>query len=97
MQVLNFWPDLSLTSTSFVSLTATGRNLVRNCLTPLCGPPHLPRPESGTEKVLQRTCVTKILPKIRVNFLVRFASKPLFYVAPIGAFFCTSVSLINGH
>ena len=34
---------------------------------------------SGTEKVPQRTCVTKILPNFRLNFLVRFASKPLFY------------------
>ena len=32
----------------------------------------------GTEKVPQRKCVTKILPNVRVNFLVRFASKPLF-------------------
>ena len=34
---------------------------------------------SGTEKVPQRNCVTKILPNVRVNFLVQFASKPLFY------------------
>ena len=33
----------------------------------------------GTEKVPQRNCVTKILPNVRVNFLVRFASEPLFY------------------
>ena len=34
----------------------------------------------GTEeKVPQRNCVTKILPNIQVNFLVRFASKPLLY------------------
>ena len=33
----------------------------------------------GTEKVPQRNFVTKILPNVRVNFLVRFASKPLFY------------------
>ena len=33
----------------------------------------------GTEKVPQRNCMTKILPNIRVNFLVRFASKPFFY------------------
>ena len=32
----------------------------------------------GTEKVPQRTFATKILPNIRVNFLVRFASNPLF-------------------
>ena len=32
----------------------------------------------GTEKVPQRDCVTKILPNVRVNFLVRFVSKPLF-------------------
>ena len=32
-----------------------------------------------TEKVPQRNCVTKSLPNIWVNFLVRFASKPLFY------------------
>ena len=30
----------------------------------------------GTEKVPQRNCVTKILPNVRVNILVRFASKP---------------------
>ena len=30
-------------------------------------------------KVPQRTCAKKILPNFRVNFLVRFASKPLFY------------------
>ena len=33
----------------------------------------------GTEKVPQRNCVTKILPNVRVNFLVQFAPKPLFY------------------
>ena len=33
----------------------------------------------GAEKVPQKNCVTKILPNVRVNFLVRFASKPLFY------------------
>ena len=33
----------------------------------------------GTEKVPQRNCVTKILPNVRVNFLARFASKPLCY------------------
>ena len=34
-------------------------------------------------KVAQRNryCVTKILPNVRVNFLVRFASKPLFLLA----------------
>ena len=32
---------------------------------------------SGTEKVPQRTCATEILPNIRVNFLVRFASRGL--------------------
>ena len=32
-----------------------------------------------TGKVPQRNCVTKILPNVRVNFLVRFASNPLFY------------------
>ena len=37
----------------------------------------LPRLE--TEKVPQRNGMTKILPNVRVNFLVRFASKPLFY------------------
>ena len=31
------------------------------------------------EKVPQRTFATKISPNFRVNFLVRFASKPLFY------------------
>ena len=38
------------------------------------------RPELswGQKKVPQRNCVTKILPNVRVNFLVRFASKPLF-------------------
>ena len=35
--------------------------------------------ESMEMKVPQRNCVTKILPNVRVNFLVRFASKPLFY------------------
>ena len=35
----------------------------------------------GTEEVPQRNYVTKILPNFRVNFLVRFASKPLFYWA----------------
>ena len=34
--------------------------------------------KSGTEKVPQRTCATKILPNFRVNIRVRFASKPLF-------------------
>ena len=33
---------------------------------------------SGTEKEPQRTCVTKIPPNFRVNFLLRFASKSLF-------------------
>ena len=33
----------------------------------------------GTEKVPQENCVTKILPNVRVNFLVQFASKPVFY------------------
>ena len=33
----------------------------------------------GTGKVPQRNSVTKILPNVRVNFLVRFASNPLFY------------------
>ena len=42
-------------------------------------PMHFPRFFGGTEKVPQKNCVTKILPNIRVNFLVRFASKPLFY------------------
>ena len=32
-------------------------------------------PKLGTEKVPQKNCVTKILPNVRVNFLVRFASK----------------------
>ena len=36
---------------------------------------------SGTEKVPQRTFATEILPNFRVNFLVRFASNPLFYWA----------------
>ena len=34
---------------------------------------------SGTEKVPRRTFATKISPNFRVNFLVRFASTPLFY------------------
>ena len=34
---------------------------------------------SGTEKVPQRTYATKILPNFRVNFLMRFALKRLFY------------------
>ena len=33
----------------------------------------------GTEKVPQRNCVTNVLPNVRVNFLGRIASKPLFY------------------
>ena len=37
----------------------------------------------GTEKAPKRNCVTKILPNVRVNFLVNFlvrlASKPLLY------------------
>ena len=33
---------------------------------------------SVTEKVPQRQCVTKILPNIQVNLLVRFASSPIF-------------------
>ena len=35
--------------------------------------------EWGTKTVQQRTFATKILPNFRVNFLARFASKPLFY------------------
>ena len=47
---------------------------------------------SGTEKVPQRTCATKILPNFRVNFLVRFASKPWFYwVVPSN---CSDNSLV---
>ena len=38
-----------------------------------------PRPSLGAETVPQRNCVTKIWPNVRVNFLVQFASKPLFY------------------
>ena len=34
---------------------------------------------SGTDKVPQRNYVTKILLNVRVNFLVRFASNPLYY------------------
>ena len=37
------------------------------------------RKNLGTAKVPQRNCATKILANVRVNFLVRFASKPLFY------------------
>ena len=33
----------------------------------------------GTEKVPKRTCVKKILPNFRVNVLMQFASKPLFF------------------
>ena len=36
------------------------------------------------EKVPQRNCVTKIWPNVRVDFLVWFASKPLFYWAMTG-------------
>ena len=36
-------------------------------------------PASWTEKVPQRTFATKILPNFQVNFVARFASKPLFY------------------
>ena len=32
----------------------------------------------GQKRYHKRNCVTKILPNVRVNFLVRFASKPLF-------------------
>ena len=35
--------------------------------------------DQGRKKVPQRACATKMLPNFRVNFLVRFASKPLFY------------------
>ena len=48
--------------------------------------------KSGTEKVPQRTFATKISPNFRVNFLVRFASKPLFYwVVPSN---CSEKSLV---
>ena len=47
---------------------------------------------SGKEKVPQRTCATKILPNFWLNFLVRFASKPLFYwVVPSN---CSEKSLV---
>ena len=47
---------------------------------------------SGTEKVPQRTFATKISPNFRVNFLVRSASKPLFYwVVPSN---CSEDSLV---
>ena len=47
---------------------------------------------SETEKVPQRTFATKILPNFRVNFLVRFASKPFFYrVVPSN---CSEDSLV---
>ena len=36
----------------------------------------------------QRTCATKILPKFRVNFLVRFAAKPLFYLLGSALEYC---------
>ena len=57
---------------------------------------YLPNPYSrrisGTEKVPQRTFATKILPNFRVNFLARFASKPLFYwVVPSN---CSENSLV---
>ena len=35
--------------------------------------------KNARKKVPRRNCVTKILRNVRVNFLVRFASKPLFY------------------
>ena len=38
----------------------------------------LTRDMSGTGKVRQRACAMKILPNLRVNFLVWFASNPLF-------------------
>ena len=47
---------------------------------------------SGTEKVPQRTFATKTSPNFRVNFLVQFASKPLFYwVVPSN---CSENSLV---
>ena len=43
-------------------------------------------------EVPQRNSVTKIVPSFRVNFLVRFASKPLFYwVMPLN---CSEKSLV---
>ena len=44
-----------------------------------------------TGKVSQRNFATKILPNIRVNFLVRFASKPLFY----GVMTCNPLELFR--
>ena len=53
---------------------------------PLMAPSLSPRPREPsrkfdslwTDKVPQRNCVTKLLPSVRVNSLVWFASKPLF-------------------
>ena len=58
-------------------------NLQRTCDQILAKPMYLPRVPSGhskigTEEVPQRNCVTKILPNVRVNFLVRFAQNPCF-------------------
>ena len=36
-------------------------------------------PMFGNRKDTTKNCVTKILPNVRVNFLVRLGSKPLFY------------------
>ena len=50
---------------------------------------------SGTEKVPGRTCATKILPNFLVNFLVQFASKPLFYwVVPSALENCSENPLV---
>ena len=55
-------------------------------------PAEYSQQKSQTEKVPQRTFATKISPNFRVNFLVRFASKPLFYwVVPSN---CSDNSLV---
>ena len=66
-------------SISIENFNPGGRSWFFSIFGPLgyaCDPPELFEP--------QRNCVTKIFPNVRVNFLVRFASKPLFYWIMIG-------------
>ena len=65
----------------------------QNFKTPIrCSYRRLIQELSGTEKVPQRTFATKISTNFRVNFLVRFVSKPLFYwVVPSN---CSENSLV---
>ena len=60
------------------------------CRNTLCFHTYVSESKIRDRKVPQRNCVTKILPNVRVNFLARFASKPLFYWVvtgnPLGLF-----------